>query len=223
MDHDSLVRETAGFVKKQMAGDHTGHDWWHVQRVCKNALLLARHENSAALDLLVIRLAALLHDVDDWKFCDGNETAAARQARVWLDELGVRESVAEHVCQIVANVSFKGAGVRNLMKTREGLIVQDADRLDALGAIGIARAFAYGGFNGQPLYDPLVSPAYHATFEEYRNSKGTTINHFYEKLLLLQDQMNTETGRLIARARTEFMVTFLSKFREEWHGPDELG
>ena len=222
MDNDSVVRETEVFIKKRMDGEHTGHDWWHVQRVCQNALLIARKEEHPDLDLLVIRLAALLHDIDDWKFCDGDETVAPGQARAWLEKLGVEKSVVEHVCQIISNVSFKGAGVRNLMETREGMIVQDADRLDALGAIGIARAFAYGGHKGQPLNDPRISPVYHATFEEYRSSKGTTINHFYEKLLLLKDQMNTETGRLLAQARTEFMVTFLSQFREEWQGAEEF-
>ena len=218
MHFDSIVRKTEAFVKTHLSGDSTGHDWWHIQRVLKTALSIAEQESS--VDLFVIRLAALLHDIDDWKFSDGDEMAAARQARSWLVGLEVEEGIVKQVCEIVANVSFKGAGVKNMMKCREGKIVQDADRLDALGAIGIARAFSYGGFKGQALHDPSTGPQYHSNFEEYKNSGGSTINHFHEKLLLLEDQMNTDSGRRIARTRTEFMETFLNQFHAEWHGKD---
>lgn len=218
MHHDSIVRKTEAFVKEQLSGDSTGHDWWHIQRVLKTALSIAEQESP--VDLFVIRLAALLHDIGDWKFSGGDEMAAARQAHSWLVGVAVEEGTVEQVCEIVANVSFKGAGVKNMMKSLEGKIVQDADRLDALGAIGIARAFSYGGFKGQALHDPSTGPQYHSSFEEYKNSGGSTINHFHEKLLLLEDQMNTAAGRRIAKTRTEFMETFLSRFHLEWHGGD---
>lgn len=214
MDEDAIIKRTEDYVKDQLFGDSTGHDWWHIRRVTELSLSIAEQERS--VDVFVIRLASLLHDIDDWKFTGGDELAAARQARTWLEKLQAEENVVEHVCEIVANVSFKGAGVKNLMRSREGKIVQDADRLDALGAIGIARAFSYGGSSGQALHDPSVKPQYHASFEEYKNSRGSTIGHFHEKLLLLKNQMNTEAGRKIAEARTEYMETFLEQFHAEW-------
>lgn len=218
MDRKSILRKTELFVKEQLAGDSTGHDWWHIWRVSRTALSIAELEDGA--DLFIIRLAALLHDIGDWKFNDGDDTVAVKQVRAWLEGLDLDKDVVEHVCQIVGSVSFKGAGVKSNMKTLEGMIVQDADRLDALGAVGIARAFSYGGFKRQVLFDPSIKPQYHQSFEQYRKSAGSTISHFYEKLLLLKDEMNTETGRRIAEARTAFMEVFLVRFQEEWQGDD---
>ena len=217
MDKNAVVRATEEFVKNRLADDRTGHDWWHVARVLRNALLIAEHEGP--IDLFVVRLAALLHDVADWKFVEGGDAMGEVEARVWLEELGVQGEVTDHVCQIVADISFKGSGVEDRMPSLEGMVVQDADRLDALGAIGIARAFSYGGFKGQEIHDPAMQPMDHRTFEEYKNTKGSTINHFYEKLLLLEDRMNTPTGKRMARARTQFMEDFLARFFEEWQGP----
>lgn len=167
-------------------------------------------------DLLVVELAALLHDIADWKFAGGDETAGPRAAREWLERLGVPTDVTNHVCAIIAQMSFKGAGVQSTMPTIEGKVVQDADRLDALGAIGIARAFAYGGHRGSPIHDPDLKPVLHTSFEHYKAGRGSTINHFHEKLLLLKDRMNTATGRRLARERHEFMVEFLQRFEREW-------
>ena len=216
MNEKSVVRATEEFVKQRLADDKTGHDWWHVARVQRNALLIAKNEGP--IDLFVIRLAALLHDVADWKFVEGDDTHGEQEVRVWLEGLGVQADITDHVCQIVADISFKGSGVEDRMPSLEGMVVQDADRLDALGAIGIARAFSYGGFKGQDIHDPSLQPMDHQTFEEYKNNKGSTINHFYEKLLLLEDRMNTSTGKKMARARTQFMEDFLARFLEEWRG-----
>ncbi len=170
-------------------------------------------------DRFVVELAALLHDVADWKF-SGDAMAGAREARAWLESLGVERAAIDHVCDIITNLSFKGAGVPDRMPTKEGMVVQDADRLDALGAIGIARAFAYGGHAHREVYNPSVPPAHHQSFEDYRNNRGTTINHFYEKLLLLKDRMNTPTARTIAEERHAFMEEFLQRFFREWDGND---
>src|SRR5205823_10874493 len=161
---------------------------------------------------------ALLHDVADWKFADGDHDAGSRAARAWLDSLNVPQPVIDHVASIIAGLSFKGAGVETPMSTIEGQCVQDADRLDALGAIGVARAFAYGGHKGRALYDPAVPPQRHASFEAYKKNSGPTINHFYEKLLLLKDRMNTATGKRIAARRHEFMERFLEQLFAEWNG-----
>ena len=166
-----------------------------------------------------MQLAALLHDLDDWKFNEtGDETPL--RARAWLDSCNVEIPIADRICEIITHISYKGANVENKMKSLEGFIVQDADRLDAIGAIGIGRAFAYGGYKNRPMYDPQSKPQLHATFEQYKNSKSATINHFYEKLLLLKDMMNTETAKRIAEQRHEVMVAFLDQFMNEWEGRD---
>lgn len=218
MNQQEILQKTADYVKQEFSDDSSGHDWWHIYRVWKNAIALCEHD-AARADTFVVQLAALLHDLDDWKFNDpGDETPL--RAKAWLDSFSLDPSITDTVCRIITNISFKGAGVQNKMDSIEGFIVQDADRLDAIGAIGIARAFAYGGWKNRPLYDPDSPPEMHQTFEQYKNSKSDTINHFYEKLLLLKDMMNTPTAKRIAEQRHEYMIQFLSQFMAEWEGKD---
>ena len=213
MDKKTIISQTITFVKQQLKGDATGHDWWHVHRVWHMALTLAEQEGA---DLFVVQLAALLHDIADWKFHAGDDKKGGVIARQWLESLGLEEKVISHVCQIVSDISFKGAGVATNMKTIEGKVVQDADRLDAIGAIGIARAFAYGGYKKREMYNPEIEPLLHQSFEQYKNSEGTTVNHFHEKLLLLKNRMNTQSALQIAEERHQFMEVFLDKFLKEW-------
>jgi uncharacterized protein len=210
----AIVEKTAQYVRGLVAGD-SAHDWWHIERVRATAMRIGRQEGA---DLHVVELAALLHDVADWKFHDGDDEVGPRRAADWLAGLGVVPETVERVRQIVAQVSFKGSQVETPMTTLEGRVVQDADRLDAIGAIGIARAFAYGGHAGRALYDPHLPPEQHASFAAYKKSSGPTINHFYEKLLLLKDRTQTATGRRLAAERHQFMLEFLDRFREEWNG-----
>ena len=216
-DRDGILRRTEAFVRERMHAEGS-HDWWHVDRVRRTALRLA-HEEGA--DPYVTELAALLHDVADHKFHDGDETAGPRAARAWLTGAGADVETVEHVCAIIAALSFKGAGVPTPMATPEGAVVQDADRLDAIGAIGVARAFAYGGSKGRPLYEPDQAPELHESFERYKASTGATINHFHEKLLLLRDRMNTPAARRMAEGRHRFMQQYLDHFHAEWDGADE--
>lgn len=212
---EDVLRQTVDHVRQTLAGDSSGHDWFHIERVWKTALAIGVEEQA---DPYVVQLAALLHDIADWKFHGGDDTAGPRQARAWLEGLDVPEETIAEVCSIIAQLSFKGAGVATPMTSLAGKVVQDADRLDALGAIGIARAFAYGGAHGRELYNPDVAPEMHASFEAYKKSRGHTINHFYEKLLLLPERMNTATGRRLADARVAFMQEFLRRFLAEWAG-----
>lgn len=211
-----IVTRTEARVRELLADDASGHDWWHVERVRRLALRLAADEGA---DPLVVELAALLHDVADWKLT-GDEYAGAHHAREWLRGLGQPPELVEHVARIVGTISFKGAGVQTPMGTIEGRVVQDADRLDALGAIGIARAFAFGGSHGRPLHDPGSPPRLHSTREEYRTAGGATLNHFHEKLLLLRDRMNTGAGRRLAAARHAYMEQYVARFLEEWDATD---
>ena len=217
---EAIIKKTVEFVRKTLGKDTTGHDWWHVYRVWKMALYIAEREKPN--NLMIVQLGALLHDIADWKFNDGNDEVGPEIAERWLKRNGVENSVVNSVVDIVRNISFKGAMVKNSMKLKEGLIVQDADRLDAIGAIGIARAFAYGGSKGRVMYDPMMKFHLHRSFEDYKKNKGSTINHFYEKLLLLKDRMNTKTARKIAEERDQFMRVFLDKFFEEWNFPDSI-
>ena len=210
-----ILARTEAFVRQRMHGDGSGHDWWHVDRVRRTALRLAREEGA---DHHVVELAALLHDVWDHKLHDGDDTIAPREIRRWLEGIGAEAPVIEHVCDIVAGVSFKGAGVATPMRTAEGAVVQDADRLDAIGAVGIARAFAFGGSRGRPLHDPETSPEAHATFDAYRASAGGTTHHFHEKLFLLRDRINTDSARRLAEERHRFMEEYLQRFLAEWNG-----
>ena len=210
-----IVALTVEHVQKVLAGDSSGHDWWHIDRVRRNALQIAREEQA---DSVIVELAALLHDIADWKFHDGDETAGPKAARDWLSRNGVETSIVDAVCDIIARVSFKGAGVRTAMPTLEGKCVQDGDRLDAIGAIGIARAFAFGGHFGRAMYDPAIPAEQHDSFAAYKSKGGPTINHFYEKLLLLKDRMQTKPGRRLALERHQFMESFLKQFFLEWNG-----
>lgn len=215
MDKKKITDQTILYIKSKLSGEGSGHDWWHVYRVWKNAIHIAEFEQA---DLFVVELAALLHDIADWKFHDGNEDIGPQLAGEWMESVGVEEEVRIHVCRIIQDISFKGAGVATGMKTLEGRIVQDADRLDAMGAIGISRAFAYGGSKGREMYNPELKPEKHDSFEQYKKSQGTSINHFYEKLLLLKELMNTETARKIADKRHAFMEEYLQEFFLEWEG-----
>lgn len=216
---EEIIDKTMQYVQHELAQDSSGHDWWHIYRVWRNAINISQHEQA---DSFVVQLAALLHDIADWKLHDGDEDIGPRLAGEWLKKCGVDENTIVHVCAIVREVSFKGAGVGTKINTIEGMIVQDADRLDAIGAIGIGRTFTYGGHKGRPMYDPHLRPTLHASFEQYKNSHSPTINHFYEKLLLLKDLMNTNTARVIAQNRHEFMKVFLDRFYEEWDGKDSV-
>ena len=216
MEPQDIIQRTAKYIKKEFADDSSGHDWWHIYRVWKNAITLCDHEKA---DSFIVQLAALLHDLDDWKFNESGDETPLR-AKAWLESLSIDPATTDRVCRIITHISYKGAGVVNKMDTLEGYIVQDADRLDAIGAIGIGRAFAYGGYKNRPLYDPDSPPQMHQTFEQYKNSKSATINHFYEKLLLLKDMMNTATAKRIAQQRHDIMVQFLDQFMNEWEGKD---
>ena len=217
MDKEIVIEKTKEFVRDKLEGEGSGHDWWHIHRVYNIAVNLAKDTNNKA-DLYIIKLGALLHDIADWKFNGGDINVGAMVSRDFLKGLGVDEETIEHVADIVKNISFKGSGEKSQMKTLEGMIVQDADRLDAIGAIGIARTFAYGGHDNREMFNPDIKPQNHKTFEEYKNSRGTTINHFYEKLLLLKDLMNTESGRKYAEKRHKFMEEYLEEFYAEWEG-----
>lgn len=215
MSNLDLINKTILFVKEKLANAEGGHDWFHIQRVYKNALLIARGENC---DETVVKLGALLHDIADSKFHAGDETVGPKVAREFLESEGVSETIISHVIQIIDNISFKGGKTEKTFTSIELDIVQDADRLDAIGAIGIARAFNYGGFKNRAIYDPQISPKLHMSKEEYKNSQAPTINHFYEKLLLLKDKMNTQTGKQIAEQRHHYMQGFLAQFYAEWDG-----
>jgi uncharacterized protein len=216
MTPEQIIQRTAEYVKGEFEHDSSGHDWWHIVRVWKTALALCKYENA---DVYTVELAALLHDLDDWKL---SPSAGGRPVRAaaWLRQMEIAPALAEHVCEIISGLSFKGAQVETPMRTIEGQIVQDADRLDAIGAIGIARAFAYGGHKGRLLYDPDSPPQMHTSFEQYQHSGSATINHFYEKLLLLKDRMNTKMAKKIAAERHAHMETFLGQFMKEWDGKD---
>jgi uncharacterized protein len=215
MSPHEVIHRTADYVKSVLSGDGTGHDWWHVYRVWRMAQRIGQAEGA---DLLVVELAALLHDIADWKAHGGDSAVGPKMAREWLSSIGLASEVIEHVCRIIADISFKGAGVEQPVLSVEGKVVQDADRLDAIGAVGIARAFAYGGAKGRLTYDPAIKPRKHKTAEEYLTDGGTTVNHFYEKLLLLKGRMNTATAKAIAEERHRFMEDYLRRFFEEWEG-----
>ena len=217
MNDSEIVEETIVFVKETLRGAEGGHDWFHIQRVFNNTLLLAKEEN---VSILVVSLAALLHDIADAKFHNGDERIGPILANNFLKSLNVDNNVVTHVIKIIENMSFKNSlekGKKSFI-SKELQVVQDADRLDAIGAIGIARAFNYGGFKNRELYNPAMAPNLTMTKEEYKKSTAPTINHFYEKLLLLKDKMNTNTGKKIAEQRHEFMLNYLKQFYGEWHG-----
>jgi len=209
------IDATIAFVKKTLANAEGGHDWFHVQRVYQNTLAIAKEED---VDDAIVTLGALLHDIADSKFHDGDETVGPRMARAFLETLGISKTRSTHVVKIIENISFKGGNEVQQFRSPELDVVQDADRLDALGAIGIARTFNYGGFKNRKLYDPEIAPNLQLTKEAYKNATAPTINHFYEKLLLLKDRMNTKTGKRLAQERHNYMEQFLAQFYAEWHG-----
>lgn len=215
MNDLDLIPKTIAFVQQQLAGAEGGHDWFHIERVYKNALLIAQSENC---DETVVKLGALLHDIADSKFHGGDETIGPRTAQLFLESENVAQATIDHVINIIENISFKGGNFQKTFHSKELDIVQDADRLDAIGAIGIARCFNYGGFKNRVLYDPEIAPNLQMSKEQYKTHTSPTINHFYEKLLLLKDQMNTETGKRIAEERHLFMENFLAQFYAEWNG-----
>lgn len=215
MTNKTLIERTSAFVKQQLANAEGGHDWFHIERVFKNSLLIAKTE---PVDLLVVQLGALLHDIADSKFHNGDETVGPKVAREFLISETVDNETIEHVIKIIENISFKGGNFNTNFTSAELDVVQDADRLDAIGAIGIARTFNYGGFKNRSIYNPEISPNLNMTKEEYKHSTAPTINHFYEKLLLLKDKMNTPTGKQLAQKRHDYMVEFLDQFYGEWNG-----
>ncbi|WP_191858337.1 HD domain-containing protein [Hanstruepera ponticola] len=216
MSNSLIILNTIDFVKKELKDAEGGHDWFHIERVYKNALNIGRHES---VDLEVVQLGALLHDIADSKFHDGDETIGPKKAREFLFQQNVSSEVIEHVVKIIANMSFSKSLDKNIIFTSPELeVVQDADRLDAVGAIGIARAFNYGGFKDRAIYDPEITPNLNLSKAEYKNSTAPTINHFYEKLLLLRDKMNTKTGKRLAENRHKFMMQYLEQFYSEWEG-----
>ena len=216
MTREALIHATKDFVKKQLANAESGHDWFHIERVYNNAMLISKTEH---VDLLVVELGALLHDIADSKFHGGNDTIGPKIAREFLFKHNVDSTIIEHVVKIIENMSFnKSLDNKPLFVSEELKVVQDADRLDAIGAIGIARAFNYGGFKNRQLYNPEIKPNLNMNKEEYKASTAPTINHFYEKLLLLKDKMNTKTAKKIAKKRHQFMELYLEQFYNEWNG-----
>lgn len=215
MDQAQIIENTKLFVQKTLKDAEGGHDWFHIERVYKNSLLILKNEKAGEF---VVSLGALLHDIADSKFHDGNETLAPKLASEFLRTQEVSEEIIDHVIKIIENISYKGGNEKQKFNSKELDIVQDADRLDALGAIGIARTFNYGGFKGRALYDPEIEPKLTMSKEEYKTSSAPTINHFYEKLLLLKERMNTKTGKSIAEERHYYMQNFLDQFYAEWNG-----
>ncbi len=215
MNKQQVIADIERQVRASLDGEGSGHDWWHILRVLNMAKHLGEAEKA---DMFIVQLAALLHDIADWKFHNGDDTVGPRVAREMLTKLEVAPADIDHVCAIIAGLSYKGAGVNTDMPTLEGRCVQDADRLDAIGAIGIARTFVYTGHKGRPMHDPSSKPVMHDTKEAYFKGGETTINHFYEKLLLLKDRMQTETAKRIALGRHEYMEAFLKRFYAEWDG-----
>ncbi len=217
MDKEKIIAATIAFVKKELKNAEGGHDWFHIARVFKNSILISKDEK---VDVFIVSLAALLHDIADPKFYNGDETVGPRVAIKFLKEQEVDEKIINHVVDIIKHISYKNSfnTASKKFTSIELEVVQDADRLDAIGAIGIARCFNYGGFKNRGLYDPEVIPNLNMTKEEYKKSDAPTINHFYEKLLLLKDKMNTASGKKIATQRHAFMETYLQQFYDEWDG-----
>jgi len=215
MTQQEIILKTQRFVQETLKDAEGGHDWFHILRVWNNAKLIAKSES---VNLFIVELGALLHDIADAKFYDGDETVGPKMARAFLETLQVNKEDMLHVERIITNISYKGGNFKQAFASAELDVIQDADRLDAIGAIGIARCFNYGGFKDRAMYNPAIEPKLDMTKEEYKKSTAPTINHFYEKLLLLKDRMNTETGKNIAQKRHDFMEGFLSQFYAEWNG-----
>ena len=212
MEHAEIIQKTVAFTRQTLENAEGGHDWWHIHRVWTNAKHIAEAEEC---DMLVVELAALLHDIADAKFHNGDEEIGPETAGKFLHSLGIDPETIEHVQQIIRHISYKSSFDQRIFQSKELDIVQDADRLDAMGAIGIARAFSYGGFKGREIYNPEIQPDLNMSKEEYKKSNSPSINHFYEKLLLLKDKMNTITGKQMAEQRHVFMKTYLEQFYNE--------
>jgi uncharacterized protein len=215
MNNPDIILKTIDFVKVSLSEAEGGHDWWHIYRVWKTSKHIAQNEE---VNIFIVELGALLHDIADSKFHDGDEEIGPWKAKEFLESLQVENEVIAHVVSIIDNISFKGGMLAQKFKSPELDVIQDADRLDALGAIGIARTFNYGGFKGRAIYNPEIKPNMNLTKEEYKNSYAPTLNHFYEKLLLLKDRMNTQTGKKMAEERHTYMLAFLDQFYKEWEG-----
>ena len=215
MKKEEIIDQTVTYVQAKLVDAEGGHDWWHIYRVWQLAKTIAQDEQ---VDLFTVELGALLHDIADSKFHDGDETIGPALALEFLESMGVKPGVIEHVLNIINYISFKGGNEDQPFVSPELAVVQDADRLDAIGAVGIARAFNYGGFKNRALHDPTIMPQFNMTKEAYKKNTGPTINHFYEKLLLLKDRMNTETGRALALQRHAYLESFLEEFLAEWEG-----
>jgi len=212
MNQEEIIKSTEQFIETEFRSEGSGHDWFHISRVRSMALRIGKQEGC---DLFVVEMAALLHDLDDWKLSGALNNGENRAAN-WLKQAGLSSGISTLILQIIDEVSFKGAGIETPVSSKEAAVVQDADRLDAIGAIGVARTFAYGGHKNRLIYDPAINPVVHDSFHEYKNNTAPTINHFYEKLLLLKDRMNTETAKAIAKKRHKFMADFLDQFFDEW-------
>ncbi|MBL0883450.1 MAG: HD domain-containing protein [Chitinophagaceae bacterium] len=215
MTEQELIHRTEQYVRKTLKDSESGHNWFHIERVWKNAKQIGQQEN---VNMLVVQLAALLHDIADSKFYHGDETIGPKMARSFLEKQKTDTSIIDHVIKIMENISFRSGYEKLSFLSTELQVVQDADRLDAIGAIGIARAFHFGGYKNREIYDPAIPPDLNMTKEAYKKSTSPTINHFYEKLLLLKDKMNTITGKRIAEERHIFMETYLQQFFAEWNG-----
>lgn len=215
MEEKNLITKTELFVRETLKNSESGHNWFHIERVWKNAKHIGQAEN---VNMLIVQLAALLHDIADSKFHNGDETIGPRIAQKFLEEQEVDNEMIDHVVKIIENMSFRSAYDKPSFISKELQVVQDADRLDAIGAIGIARAFHFGGYKNREIYDPKVPPDLNMTKEAYKKSTAPTINHFYEKLLLLKDKMNTITGKQMAEERHVFMEKYLQQFYAEWNG-----
>ena len=214
MDNAQIIRNTAEFIQKEFSNESTGHDWWHIYRVWKDSVTLAEQEGC---DIFLVEMGALLHDLSDFKF--NEEQEGKDKISNWLKGQDLEADYVAKIQEIVEDISFKGAGETSRVRSRESAVVQDADRLDAIGAVGISRAFAYGGKVGRPLYDPDTKPTEHQSFDDYKkNGNSSTINHFYEKLLLLKDRMNTDSAKKVAEDRHRYMEQFLEEFYKEWEG-----
>lgn len=214
MEKEEVIKKTAEYMKQRLEKDNSGHDWWHTYRVWQLGKKIAINENA---DVFVVELACLLHDIADYKFHGGDENIGPRLANEWLQKINVESTIINQIIDIISKSSFKGATAKNKIITREGKCVQDADRLDAIGAIGIARCFAFGGAKGNRIYEPSISPNINISEEEYKKTNSTQINHFYEKLLLLKDRMNTQTAKKIAEERHIFIEKYLEQFFREWN------
>jgi len=214
MNSSDVIKHAEDYVRKVFASDSSGHDWWHAYRVRNLALYIAKEEKA---DLYIVELAALLHDISDVKF-NADEASGLKKVSYFLMQERIPDKITAAVLYVIKNVSFKGAGVQTKPESIEAMVVQDADRIDAIGAIGIARVFAFGGHFKEEMYNPDVKPRMHSSFEEYDKRQGHTINHFYEKLLLLKDRMNTKTAKELAEHRHNFMKEYLKEFFDEWEG-----